>query len=580
MAEDTSNIVAEVRKLRKKLRQIETLERLDRPLNQEEILKVSKKRSLRVLIREKLKELQADVNTPEKSASAPEHSTAHSEPSASHRPTVTAESDREESRTGAEEAGVTMKRSHDGDAAVVKRQEGGRFKESTGEELTTKRPREERHPPNQQAESTSASPVTGPTAPQRPPPKGKSDLTKQRERWVTYRFSVRDVEGHNDLISSVHCKDGIILSGSRDTTVKAWDLSTGAEICNLGGHSGAVTSVYLLSREESKSLASHFDLDEISCRIALSSSMDCSVRVWDLGLHKEILSIYTYNPVTAMDFLCANSCVVTGSDGGKVEMWNIQSGANEFSSLAHEGSVTCIKVKGEKVVTASEDGVIKLWELRDQSLHVMFESENVHNQSGEGALVQRPITSLGIAGDCVYYGDDGTNVKVLDWRNATVTKLRNHLGEFGSTDAMLLTDDVFLFSSYDLDNGVGSINFFSSDNQYVGTLSDPDLSRIETISCPNTANSHKCFITGGQELRIWRLVAGQRYAGDAVHVTFDPTFTLPTEDSEDDSSESELSSDETLSRGSTRGSHRRSRRRGSSTSEQQPSSWYSWCSII
>ncbi|XP_072175181.1 uncharacterized protein [Diadema setosum] len=163
MAEDTSNIVAEVRKLRKKLRQIETLERLDRPLNQEEILKVSKKRSLRVLIREKLKELQDDVNTPEKSASAPEHSTAHSEPSASHRPTLTPESDGKESRTGGEEAGGMMKRSHDGDAAVVRRQEGGRFKESTGEELTVKRPREERHPKNQQAESTSASPVTGPT---------------------------------------------------------------------------------------------------------------------------------------------------------------------------------------------------------------------------------------------------------------------------------------------------------------------------------------------------------------------------------------------------------------------------------
>lgn len=41
MDEDIPNIVSEIRKLRKKLRQIENLERLDRPLNHEENLKVS-----------------------------------------------------------------------------------------------------------------------------------------------------------------------------------------------------------------------------------------------------------------------------------------------------------------------------------------------------------------------------------------------------------------------------------------------------------------------------------------------------------------------------------------------------------
>ena len=39
-----------------------------------------------------------------------------------------------------------------------------------------------------------------------------------------------------------------------------------------------------------------------------------------------------------------------------------------------------------------------------------------------------------------------------------VHKLKNHTGDFGSTDAMCCHDDVLLTSGYDLDHGVGYIN--------------------------------------------------------------------------------------------------------------------------
>ena len=42
---------------------------------------------------------------------------------------------------------------------------------------------------------------------------------------------------------------------SRDTTVKVWDLEKGEETCSFGGHTETVTSVLILSPEETAALS-------------------------------------------------------------------------------------------------------------------------------------------------------------------------------------------------------------------------------------------------------------------------------------------------------------------------------------
>ena len=39
-----------------------------------------------------------------------------------------------------------------------------------------------------------------------------------------------------------------------------------------------------------------------------------------------------------------------------------------------------------------------------------------------------------------------------------VTKLSNHLHEYGATDAMFADKEIFLSSGYDIDSGVGYVN--------------------------------------------------------------------------------------------------------------------------
>ncbi len=77
-----------------------------------------------------------------------------------------------------------------------------------------------------------------------------------------------------DVIAVAFSPDGkTALSGSKDNTVKWWDLSTGRVIKSLDGHSSGVTSVA-------------FSPDG---KTALSGSWDTTTRLWNLQTGEEIL---------------------------------------------------------------------------------------------------------------------------------------------------------------------------------------------------------------------------------------------------------------------------------------------------
>ncbi len=78
--------------------------------------------------------------------------------------------------------------------------------------------------------------------------------TDDGDSWAKAKFTVLDLEGHNDIVCAVSCSGTRLLTGSRDTMVKYWDLNNGTELRSLGGHSGTVTSAILLSPDESAEL--------------------------------------------------------------------------------------------------------------------------------------------------------------------------------------------------------------------------------------------------------------------------------------------------------------------------------------
>ena len=69
----------------------------------------------------------------------------------------------------------------------------------------------------------------------------------------------------------------------------------------------------------------------------------------------------------------------------------------------------------QRIYTASTDNVIKIHEIREQSLKCVYVSENVRSLAGQPVSLRR-VKSLAVKGDVLFCGDDGVNIKVLDWK--------------------------------------------------------------------------------------------------------------------------------------------------------------------
>ena len=75
----------------------------------------------------------------------------------------------------------------------------------------------------------------------------------------------------------------------------------------------------------------------------------------------------------------------------------------------------------------------------------------------------------------MYYGDDGCNIKRVNWRTGQLSKVSNHAQDLGFTDAVAVAGPVLLSSTYDLDTGEGGVNLFleqpeSARPKYIATL--------------------------------------------------------------------------------------------------------------
>ncbi|KAL3861933.1 hypothetical protein ACJMK2_007944 [Sinanodonta woodiana] len=554
MERDTLEL--KIRRQRKKLRQIEHLERLDRPLTDEEIVKVERKYRIREELFDLLAGLSENANN---SASLQEDDiVTDSSQAADQSPSLSA--GLQEESHNIQKRGNNPVEAKDNSASgkeEIKAKDGQELRISYSKaEKDTLQPPESKKAKKETSKSTEKSDKVN---------KGNSLQKTLKES----RYQVFTLEGHNDVITAVEAADSILVTASRDTTVKVWDLSTLTEIQNLGGHTNSVTDVVILDKEQSATVASKLQWTDAFNYIVVSGSMDCSFKLWSAKTGQQIKSVYTYNPVTKLAYHPGQDIVVTVSDGGKLELWDIVTSVNIQSVRAHDDAVTALCLIGNTVTTSTSFGEIKVHEIRDQSLICLFASENLQSSSGRH-LTPRYIRSLAATKDYIFYGDDGINIKVLDWKKGLVRKICNHAGDFGITDALCCHDKLLFASAFDLDTGFGSLNVFQvePDLQYLITLTDEDTGHILDVKYCQGADS---IITGGMELKVWRkLTSGQSVSEEDIIPDVIPRLIQQAIDSD---MESDVEFSESESEADFNGD-------GDSTASQQNVGWLSWCSLL
>ncbi|XP_059142693.1 transducin beta-like protein 3 isoform X2 [Physella acuta] len=207
-----------------------------------------------------------------------------------------------------------------------------------------------------------------------------TDLLKvfNRDTWECQMMA-----GHSDIITSLDVKGNFIVSGSKDSSIRIWNLSadTGFVTC-LGvgrGHTQAVQSV-ALARHSARPT------------YVLSGGVDMTLKVWSFPAETDITPMATLRVAATehahdKDINCLavapnDKLIASGSYDKTAKLWNIDDGLHSLTLLAvlrgHKRGIWCVKFSpvDQIVATSSGDGYIKLWSVSDYSCVRTFEGHD------------------------------------------------------------------------------------------------------------------------------------------------------------------------------------------------------------
>ena len=217
----------------------------------------------------------------------------------------------------------------------------------------------------------------------------------------TIRIWIPDTEtlqatlhGHTASVLSVaFSSDGSLLaSGSADGTVRLWDLVTETLQATLEAHMASVLSVT-------------FSLDGT---LLASASDDGLVGLWDPHTETLQTTLGHESPVLSIAFSPDGDFLATGSTDGTARLWDPHM-VQLKATLGHESPVESVAFDGSMLVSGSQDGRVRQWEISTET------APSSSSQSSESACQVGDILTPGES--CTYPDTDST-FSVLDNGNA------------------------------------------------------------------------------------------------------------------------------------------------------------------
>ena len=223
---------------------------------------------------------------------------------------------------------------------------------------------------------------------------------------------------HKDQISSVaFSKDGrFVASGSRDSTVKVWEVATGLLIADL------------VKDNKEPVLSIAFSLD---AKFVAMQSADGAVKVWDVQTGVLVSSCVGLSGWDVnMAFSPDGRFVAAGNSSGLVKICEAQTGRLIAECIGHTANISCTVFcpNGRYMASGSCDNSVKLWEVetgrlvadcighKDWVNTVVFSSDNGLLASGSSDKTVKvwEVETGRLIGDCVGHNGSVFNVAFSD----------------------------------------------------------------------------------------------------------------------------------------------------------------------
>ena len=139
----------------------------------------------------------------------------------------------------------------------------------------------------------------------------------------------------------------LLLSGSSDGTVGLWNCSSGKSVGVLASGEGENRGVECV---------------EVEAGNVFTGDLGGVLALWDLGTQVSKWSCVMGGAVTVMRV--AGNLVYCGTDQGLVRTVDTRTGAPVMEFSGHKGTLLELSLSGQTMVTASDDGTAKVWDIR------------------------------------------------------------------------------------------------------------------------------------------------------------------------------------------------------------------------
>lgn len=176
------------------------------------------------------------------------------------------------------------------------------------------------------------------------------------KRWRKGQVTAKVLAGHSDSVYCVEFDEDVIITGSRDQSIKIWDAAGGKLLKTLPesddlAHTG---SVLCLCKDD---------------RIMVSGSSDTSCIIWDLKKYKPIIQVFRHNQ-GVLDLSMDSNHIVSCSKDSTLCVWDRTSSDYRLKHRfrGHVGPVNAVQLHGDLIVSGGGDATVRIWSISQRTL--------------------------------------------------------------------------------------------------------------------------------------------------------------------------------------------------------------------
>ncbi|OCL95758.1 caspase family protein [Aliarcobacter thereius] len=245
--------------------------------------------------------------------------------------------------------------------------------------------------------------------------------------------------GHSESVESVAISrdNKYIVSGSGDYTIKLWDVNSGKLLKTFSGHLGRVNSVAISSD---------------SRYIVSTGGYDSTIKLWEIKSGKLLKTFSGHsNRIDSVAISRDDKYIVSGSGDYTIKLWDVNSGKllKTFSGHLERVNSVVISSDNKYIVSGSGDSTIKLWDVNSGKLLKTFSGYSYK------------VNSVAISNDSRYVvsGDRNNTVKLWDVNSGKLLKTFRGYNYYSTTYSVAISNDNNYIVSGSDDETIKIFNF-------------------------------------------------------------------------------------------------------------------------